>query len=322
MRTQKLGIVGVGHVGEHVLAYAANSSLFGEIVTIDTRKEKSFGEALDQAHATGLFTRDNVTIYDGDYEDIADADVIVIAATYVYDDGRVLADRQALMKDNASIIRSIMENITKVTKDAILIFITNPADTVVYIAANEYEYPLERIMSTGCMLDSSRLKFEIGRHYGVDPKSVSAYMMGEHGYAAFPVLSHATVAGIPYYELEKHYPEVPLLTADELKERVVHCAYEVLESKQGVTNAAIGQVAFELAKAIILDEKSIFSISTPFFDGVYGNDHPVAIGNPTVVGRNGWEKRFLIDLDEWETVKMAEAIESIQNNIKVAEETK
>ncbi|UOP01533.1 lactate/malate family dehydrogenase [Kingella potus] len=107
----------------------------------------------------GCSYRANVRIYGGGYDDIADADVIVIAATHIWPHGEVPADRQALLGNNAAIIRQIMGDISRVTRDAVLVFITNPLDTVVYIAATEFGYPKEKIIGTGCVLDSSRLRF-------------------------------------------------------------------------------------------------------------------------------------------------------------------
>lgn len=320
MKSQKLGIIGVGHVGEHVLAYASSSNLFGEIVVIDSREELAFGEALDQDHATGLLSRPNVNIYSSNaYNDLSDADVIIVSATHVYPKGEVPADRQQLITNNASIIRSIMKNISEVTQEAIIIFITNPADTVIYMAANEFSYPKERMMSTGCMLDSARLRYIIGKHYNVDPKSVSGYMMGEHGYSAVPILSRLSVAGIPYDQLSKHFPDIKPLTADEVQEKVVQAAYEVFDNKFGVTNAAVAQSSIELARAILLDEHSIYPVSTPLLDGEYNTKRPVAFSTPTVITRQGWTKRFEVPLNEWETEKLNVSAESIRASIDLAE---
>lgn len=323
MKSQKLGIIGVGHVGEHVLAYASSSDLFGEIAVVDTRENIAFGEALDQAHATGLLSRHNTNIYStNDYNDVSDADIIIVTATHVYPFGQVPPDRQELITNNAAIIRSIMGNISAVTKDAIVIFITNPADTVVFMAQNEFDYPTERIMSTGCMLDSARLRYILGKHYGVDPKSVSGYMIGEHGYSAVPALSHVSIAGIPYENLSDHYPDITPLTADEVQEKVVQAAYEVFDNKVGVTNAAVAQSSVELARSILLDEHSIYPISTPLVDGEYGTTRPVAFSTPTIVTRQGWTKRFEIPLNEWETEKLQLSAASIRESIDLAESLK
>lgn len=320
MKSQKLAIVGVGHVGEHVLAYASSSDLFGDIVVIDTRENLAFGEALDQAHATGLLSRNNVSIRStNDYNEVKDADVIIVSATHVYPYGEVPADRQELLTNNAQIIRSVMKNISAVTKEAIIIFITNPADTVVYMAATEFDYPAERVMSTGCMLDSARLRYVLGEHYQVDPKSVSGYMIGEHGYTAVPVLSRVSIAGIPYDELKDHFPEVQPLSPEKIQEKVVQAAYEVFNNKIGVTNAAVAQSAIELARSILLDEHSIYPISTPLLDGEYDTDQPVAFSTPTIVTRQGWTKRFQVQLNDWEKEKLAQSAQSIRASIDLAE---
>lgn len=322
MKTQKLAVIGAGHVGSHVLAYAASSELFGEIAVIDPRDKIAYGEALDQDHATGLISRRNINIHSGGYEEVADADIVIVSATHIYAPDPVPADRQELIKNNAAIIREIMDNIVKYTRDAILIFITNPADTVAYIACNEYDYPTQQILSTGCMLDSSRLRHLIGRHYGVDPKSVSGYMMGEHGYTAFPVLSRLTVGGIPFDQLAEYFPEVEPLSPDQITEHVVQTAYEVFDAKVGVTNAGVAESAIEVARAILLDEKAIYPVAVPFVDGEYGFDKPSAFSVPCVLGRNGVERRLTVSLNDWETEKLNISVASIQASIELAESLK
>ncbi|MGO4928132.1 lactate/malate family dehydrogenase [Fundicoccus sp. Sow4_D5] len=322
MKTQKLAVIGAGHVGSHVLAYAAKSELFGEIAVIDPRGNIAYGEALDQDHATGLLSRRNIHIHSGGYEEVADADIVIVSATHVYAPEPVPADRQELMKNNASIIREIMDNVVKHTRDAILIFITNPADTVAYIAANEYDYPSQQILSTGCMLDSARLRHFIGRHYGVDPKSVAGYMMGEHGYTAFPVLSRLTVGGIAFDDLAEYFPDVEPLTADQIKEHVVQTAYEVFDAKVGVTNAGVAESSIELARAILLDEKAIYPVAVSFTNGEYGFDQPSAFSVPCVLGRRGVERRLMVSLNDWETEKLKISVASIQASIALAESLK
>lgn len=323
MRGHKLAIIGAGHVGEHVLAYASSLNLFSDIVAIDLLEDKAYGEALDQTHATGLISRQNINIYSSnDYNDIADADIIIVAATHVYPGGIPPADRQDLIGDNASIIRSVMSNISEVTQDAICIFITNPADTVVYMAATEFDYPVGRVMSTGCMLDSARLRYVLGNHYGVDPKSVTGFMMGEHGFSAVPVLSHVNIAGIPFDQLDQHFPEVEPLEPGDVQQLVVDAAYKVFNAKSGVTNAAVAQSAIELARSVLLDERSIYPVSTVFSKGEYGTDKPVAFSAPTVVTRNGFEKRFELDLNDWETEKLKESTDSIRASIEIANSLK
>ncbi|MGX7092184.1 lactate/malate family dehydrogenase [Hutsoniella sourekii] len=318
--TQKLGIIGMGHVGELVLAYARDSHLFGEIVCLDTRGDKAYGEALDQLHANGLNSRANIQIYAGNYKDLADSDIIIITATHYYEEGQTPGDRQALLANNAAIIRQVMSDISQVTKEAILIFITNPADTVAFMATDEFDYPNHKIMGTGCMLDSSRLRQIIGQHYNVDPKCVSGYMMGEHGYTAVPILSRVSLAGIPYQELDQYFPEIETLSPDEVQKRVVTAAYDVFNNKSGVTNAAIAQAAIELCQAILLDEQAIYNVSTSFYEGEFQTQQATAFAAPTIIGRNGWIKRLEVSLNDWETQKLKESIASIDANIQLAKD--
>lgn len=319
---QKLGIIGAGHVGEHVIANAVKSELFGEIVVLDNREEIAFGEALDQAHATGQFSRVNVNVHEGTYDDMADADIIIVTASHHYAPDPVPEDRQVLLGNNAAIVREIMGNISSRTKEPVIIFITNPADTVVHIASTEFDYPINKIMGTGCMLDSSRLRYTVGRHYDVDPKSVSGYMMAEHGYTAFPALSRLTVSGIAFDELSDYFPDVEPLEPQDVKDNIVEAAYHVFRAKVGVTNAGVAQAGIDLARAVLLNERTVLPISTYMGEGTPYADNPVSYSTPTKVGRNGWEKQYFVTLNDWEQQKLDESLASIRANIELANELK
>ncbi len=162
MHKNKLVIVGVGHVGSYVLADAMKMGLFAEIGLIDILKNVSFGEALDQAQSTALTYMNNVDVKSGGYEQCADADVIIVAAgpSIIPDTNNPDAkpDRTLLTRTNCEVIREVMVGITSYTRDAIVILITNPLDTMVYVAENEFGYPTGRIFGTGTMLDSARLR--------------------------------------------------------------------------------------------------------------------------------------------------------------------
>lgn len=314
----KLGIIGVGHVGATVLTEAVNSHLFSEIVTIDSREKISYGEALDNAHATGLMSRSNVVVRSGNYSDLSDAEVIIVAATHVYPEGEIPAERQELLKNNAKIVRQIMTDITSQTRAAILIFITNPADTVVHIAASEFNYPKNRVIGTGCMLDSARLRYVLSQTYGIDPKSISGFMLAEHGMTAFPALSHLTIGSLSYEEFAACYPAIEPFTPQDLKDQVVQAAYEVFYAKNGVTSVAIAKAAIDLARAVVLNEKSIFPVSSLLDEGQYGTRQSIALSTPCVVGRDGIEKVFEVNLNEWERLQMAESIRCISQSIELA----
>ena len=315
MNKNKLVVVGVGHVGSYVLADAMKTGLFAEIGLIDILENVAYGEALDQAQATALTYMNNVDVKAGGYEQCADADVIIVAAGPSVipdpDNPKGEPDRTLLTKTNCEVIREVMTGITKYTRDAIVILITNPLDTMVYIAENEFDYPKGRVFGTGTMLDSARLRKLIADTYQVDPKSISGYMMGEHGSTAFPVLSHVTVGGIPFAAIDDYLqPTSDIQNPDVVKTSIISAAYEVLNGK-GWTNAGVAQSAITMAKAVLLDERSIYPASTTL-RGQYGHDGDVALSMPCIIGREGMIKQLPVDLNAWEEKKLQETIAFIQ----------
>ena len=322
MNKNKLVVVGVGHVGSYVLADAMKTGLFAEIGVIDILENVARGEALDQAQATALTYMNNVDVRSGGYEQCADADVIVIAAGPSVipdpDNPKAEPDRTLLTKTNCAVIREVMAGIVKYTRDAIIILITNPLDTMVYIAENEFGYPEGRVFGTGTMLDSARLRKLIADTYDVDPKSVSGYMMGEHGSTAFPVLSHVSVGGIPFSELDNHLTaKENIQDPDTVKTRIVSAAYDVLNGK-GWTNAGVAQSAITMARAVLLDERSIYPAATTMH-GEYGYNGDVAFSMPCIIGREGIVKKLPVSLNAWEAQKLAESAAFIQAAMKDAE---
>lgn len=321
MHKNKLVVIGVGHVGSYVLADAMKTGLFAEIGVIDILKNVAYGEALDQAQATALTYMNHVDVKSGGYEQCADADVIIVAAgpSIMPDpnDPKGEPDRTLLTKTNCAVIREVMAGITAYTKEAIVIFITNPLDTMVYIAENEFGYPSGRVFGTGTMLDSARLRKLVADACGIDPKSVTGYMMGEHGHTAFPVLSHINVAGIPFAELGRYFKAAANLQDPEIvQSAVVTAAYEVFNGK-GWTNAGVAQAAVTMAKAVLLDERSVYPASATLH-GPYGHDGDVALSMPCVIGREGILQQLPVQLNAWETQKLEESVAFIQETMRDA----
>lgn len=321
MNKNKLVVIGVGHVGSYVLADAMKIGLFAEIGVIDILENVAYGEALDQAQATALTYMNNVDVKSGGYEQCADADVIIVAAgpSIIPDpnDPEGEPDRTLLTKTNCEVIREVMTGITKYTKEAIIILITNPLDTMVYIAENEFDYPVGRVFGTGTMLDSARLRKLVADTYRIDPKSVTGYMMGEHGGTAFPVLSHVNISGIPFTELDKYFEGAADIQDPEVvKSSIISAAYNVFNGK-GWTNAGVAQAAVTMAKAVLLDERSVYPASTTL-RGQYGHDGDVALSMPCIIGREGILKQLPINLNDWEIQKLEKSIEFIQATMRDA----
>ncbi|WP_373893171.1 L-lactate dehydrogenase [Virgibacillus natechei] len=322
MMNNKLAVVGVGHVGSYVLADAMKVGLFSEIVVIDQDKDTAFGEALDQAHATALPHMTNVDVYAGDYKDVKDADVIIVAAgpSIIITEEDKKPDRAMLAEENGENIREVMSGITKYTTEAIIIVITNPLDAMVFIAENEFDYPKGRIFGTGTMLDSARLRHVVASNYNIDPKSVTGYMMGEHGLTAFPVFSRLNVQGFGEKELDNHFQGNETLDRKAFGQKVVNAAYDVLNGK-GWTNAGVAQAAITLAKAVLLNERSVYPVCTTL-NGQYGHDGDVALSMPCIIGGNGVEQQLEIELDEEEMMMLHESAAYIQETMKIAKTNK
>lgn len=318
MKKNKLVVVGVGHVGSYVLADAMKLGIFSDITLIDIEEDVANGEALDQTHATALTYMSNTTVHAGDYSECEDADIIICAAgpSILKSDEDEMPDRALLAVKNAEVIREVMAGITKYTKEAIIILITNPLDTMVYIAENEFGYPKGRVFGTGTMLDSARLRSVIAANYHLDPKSITGYMMGEHGLTAFPVLSRLNIQGFGEKELDLVFEGKEPLNREKVGQQVVKAAYDVLNGK-GWTNAGVAQAAITLAKAIMLNERSVYPVSTTLH-GQYGYDGDVALSMPCIIGRNGVEKQLEIKLDKQETEWLHKSVEYIQETMKVA----
>ena len=316
MSGQKLVVVGLGHVGSYVLADAIKSGLFAEIGTIDVEKDVAAGEALDQAHATGLPYMNNVRLTTGDYDQCKDADIIIVAAavsSLPRSEKEKMPDRTLLTEAGAQTTRQIMNEISKVTQDAVIIFISNSADTLVHIAQTEFDYPVNKVFGTGTMLDSSRLRYIIGKHYNIDPKSVQGYMMGEHGGTAFPVLSRVTVGGVWFDELPNYFnADTDLFDPEEIREKIVASAYDVFNLK-GWTNAGVAQASISMARAILLNEHSIFPAAV-LVEGEYGYTD-VTFSMPVVLGREGVIRKVPVTLNEWELEKLEESMKFIKKTI-------
>lgn len=310
----KLVVVGTGHVGSIVINAGLALNLFSEIVTIDKNKNKAEGEALDASHSTPFEYNVNTRVYSGGYEECSNADVIIIAAgpSIMPEDK---ADRLILVEKNVPVIKDVMSSISKYTKDAVIIIITNPLDVMVYYAQNFFGYPKNKVFGTGTSLDSARFRRIIANRYNVDPKSVQGYMLGEHGNSAFPAWSRLNIAGIPYDKLDKYFLPKEPLDQDKVAKEVVQVAFDVLNLKR-CTNSGIAMAACRLARAVILNEHTVQPVSTTL-EGEYGLKD-VALSLPSIITSEGVERRIEVPLLDTEIEKLKNSAESIKKTIGLA----
>ena len=288
LKPGKVAIIGCGFVGSASAFALMQSGLFTEMVLLDANHQKAEGEAEDIVH--GIPFGRPMQIYAGDYDDIADAAIIVITA--------------------GANQKSIIPEITKRDFEGILLIVANPVDILTYTAQKLSGYPENRVIGSGTVLDSARLKYHLGQHLGVDSRSVHAFIVGEHGDSEIAAWSSANISGIPldnFCEMRGHYNHVE--ATERIAAEVKQSAYEII-SKKGATYYGIAMSVKRICEAIIRDEKSILPIST-MLHGEYGISD-VVLSLPCIVGRDGYETKVPIDLDQEEVSRLHESANTLK----------
>lgn len=290
---RKVAVIGCGFVGSASAFSLMNSGLFSEMVLIDADKDKAEGEAMDIRHGTPFAKR--MKIYAGDYDDVEDAAIIVITAGANQKPGETRLD---LVNKNVQIFKSIIPEISKRDFKGILLVVANPVDILTYTALKLSGYEEHRVIGSGTVLDTARLKTKLGEHLQVDSKSVHAFIVGEHGDSEIAAWSSANVSGIPlsdFCEMRGHYEHESATRA--IAEDVKNSAYEIIKRKHA-TYYGVAMAVKRICEVIIRDEKSILPVSS-MMHGEYGIDD-VVLSMPAIVGKDGFETKVPLALDEEE----------------------
>jgi len=301
-KKRKIVVVGVGAVGSTTAYTLLLRQRMDELVLIDANKEKAIGDALDMNH--GLAFLGKAKVWAGSYEDCADADIIIITAGVAQKPGESRVD---LLKRNIAIFESITEQVLKFNKDGILLIASNPVDVMSYFTWKKSGWPSQRVIGSGTLLDTARFRYLIGEKLAIDPRSVHAHIIGEHGDSELPVWSHTHVAGseIELNEEDRNY----------IFRNTRDAAYRIIEAK-GATYYAIALALDRICTAILKNEASVLNVST-LLKNYHGIDD-VYLGVPSIVDRSGVREvlQFNIKQDEQELLrksanKIKELIRSI-----------
>ena len=283
MNLQKCAVIGCGAVGATTAFTLLKSGLFSELVLLDIDQKKAEGEAMDIAHSVP-FVRP-VNVYAGGYPDLADAGMIVITAGAAQAPGETRID---LVRKNVRIFQSIVPQITRRNRDSILLIVANPVDILTRVTLTLSGFPAQRVIGSGTVLDTARLKYLLGEHLEVDPRNIHAFIIGEHGDTELPVWISANVSGIDLIDFCKVCGKCADMSGIRgLFDEVKNSAYRIIENK-GATNYAISMAVLRIAEAIVRDERSVLPVSV-LTDGHYGL-HNVCLGLPAIVGRSGIQK--------------------------------
>ena len=305
MNIQKCAIIGAGGVGATTAFTLVQSGLFNEIVIIDVNKNKAEGEALDIAH--GIQFTNPVNIYSGDYKDLQDAYLVIVTAGANQMPGETRID---LINKNASIFKKIIPSITEYNKDCILLIVSNPVDILTMLALELSGFPKERVLGSGTVLDTSRLRYLLSKKLEVDSKNIHAFIIGEHGDSELAVWSNADIAGIHIEDYCKNIFDSCDINLEEILDEVRNSAYHIIE-KKGATFYGVAMAVKRIAQAIIRDEYSILPVSH-FLNGEYGIKD-VCLGIPSLICREGVKKIIPITLNEREKSYLNESANKLKS---------
>jgi L-lactate dehydrogenase len=269
----RIGIVGLGRVGASTAISILYSGIAAELLLHDARTETAEGEAMDLAHGMAFLPR--ATVRCVPLDEICETDAVVIAAGK---SGTATQTRLDLARENAAVVRSLAGTLTGYA--GLVVLVTNPVDVLTFEFAARSGVPIERVVGTGTMLDTARLRHAVGRTLNLAANSVHAQVVGEHGDSEVALWSSAQAAGLPLRQWPDWKPELE----QQLAEEVRRAAYEIIKRK-GATNHAIGSVTAALLRTYIRDENRVLTVSR-VQDGALGLSD-VALSLPTIVGRGG-----------------------------------
>ena len=306
---RKAAVIGCGFVGSATAFTLMQSRLFSELVLLDVNMEKADGEAKDIAH--GIPFAGQMKIYAGTYDDAADAAIIIITAGANQKPGETRLD---LVQKNTAIYQSIIPEIVKRDFGGILLIVSNPVDILTYVALKLSGLPEKRVLGSGTVLDTARLKYALGEHLGVDSRSVHSFIIGEHGDSEIAAWSSTNVSGIPlneFCEMRGHFNHDAAM--DAIAEKVKNSAYEIISKKQA-TYYRIAMSVKRICECIVRNERSILPVSA-MMHGEYGIED-ITLSMPAIVGIGGVETHVPIALSEEEAEKLVESAKKLKEVAK------
>lgn len=275
----KVGIVGLGKVGITAAYALLLRHTADEIVLVSRSLEKSEGEKLDLEHGLPFLESVKITASE-DYKALEDCDVVIVTAGAAQKPGQSRLD---LVEENKKVMDELGSQMKPHVQTSVVVVVSNPVDVLTYRLAQALDLPKGRVFGTGTMLDTARFRFHLSEFLNVNPRSIHAYILGEHGDSSFPAMASATVGGQPL-EL---FPEFSFSQAQEAFAKARDAAAKIIVAK-GATYYAIGVVITKVVGTILEDKKSVLPVSTPISD--YYGQSGVAVSVPCIVGRNGIEQ--------------------------------
>ena len=297
MKKGKVVLVGTGFVGMSMAYSMLNQGGVNELILIDIDKDKTKGEEMDMAH--GLpYAPQKMVIKAGEYDECKDAQVVVITAGIAQKPGQT---RLELAEVNTKIMKQITENIMASGFDGVIVVASNPVDLMTYVVSEVSGLPKSRVIGSGTVLDTARLRYLLADYLKVSSKNIHAYIMGEHGDSSFVPWNHAYVGCKKVTDVMADNNH-PMKDLEKIHEDVVNAAYEIIEKKKA-TYYGIGMALSKIVKSVIDNDNSILTVSTYLKDGQYGQDD-IYIGVPAIINSKGVRELLELELNKTEQEKL------------------
>jgi len=293
LKDRKVVIIGTGFVGATIGYTLLVKESVREIVLIDIDKDKAEGEAMDIGHGVP-FVRP-MQVYAGEYRDCKDADIIILAAGAAQKPGESRTD---LLSRNASVFKSILQEVMRYCpKEVLLLAVTNPVDILTYITLKITGLSPVRVIGSGTVLDTARLRARLSEHTHIDARNIHAYVLGEHGDSEVTAWHSAMIAGLPIGEFCNRCGQCSGASLEEIRQSVKNAAYEIVE-KKGATYYAVSLAAERIVRALGGGENSILTVSG-LCDGEY-DIRDVCLSIPRAIGSHGIARSVEIPLSDGE----------------------
>ncbi len=309
-RVNRVALIGTGAVGSSYAFALLNQGVADELVMIDLNIDKSEGDAMDLNHGLA-FAPSSKKIWFGDYNDCQKADIVVITAGANQKPGETRLD---LLEKNTAVFQSIVESVMSSGFDGIFVVATNPVDILTYMTREFSKLPAHRVIGSGTILDTARLRYQLSEYFDVSAKNVHGYIIGEHGDSELPVWSHTTIGGQSVFDRIQDSPEkYNISDLDDIFEQVRDAAYHIIKRK-GATHYGIAMGLVRLTRAILHNENAILTVSS-HLDGIYGVED-IYIGVPAIVNRSGIREIIPLHLTEEENRKFLDSASILKETMK------
>lgn len=311
MENRKVVIIGDGAVGSTTAYTLMQKDFVNEIVIIDINKNKAEGDVLDMIHGISFVSPKKLKA--GDYKDVSDAHIVIITAGVGQKDGETRID---LLKRNIKVFDSVIENIKPyLDEDAIVLVVTNPVDILSYYTYKKLGIDPKRVIGSGTVLDSARLKYMISEEINVDARNVHAFVIGEHGDSEVAAFSVSSIGGLSITDYLAHNPHKDLSTLEQFHKSVKNAAYDIID-KKGATFYAIALSTTKIVETILNNQQSILTISTFLENEFNGQVDNIYLSLPAILGSKGVVKVHHLNYSYEEVLKVIESAKILKDQYK------